>query len=151
MLKPSRAANLSGQMSAAYDAANQGDYERALEIWGPLAHGGVSRAQNNIGACFAEGLGVERDFGLAASWLRLSADAGDPVGLRNYAALFFKGEGVPQDYQRAAELYRAAAGLGDAPAQDMLSWMLVEGEAIAPDFPEARRWAEAAAAQGVAA
>ena len=41
----------------------------ALEIWAPLAHAGVARAQNNIGACFAEGLGVERDAKLAERWL----------------------------------------------------------------------------------
>ena len=139
------------RMAAAYDASVRGDYAAALEIWGPLAHAGVARAQNNIGACFAEGLGVERNFELAVRWLSLSAAAGDAVGLRNYAALYFKGEGVDQNYARAAELYRAAAERGDAPAQDMLSWMLLEGEAVAPDIAGARRWALAAAEQGIAA
>jgi TPR repeat protein len=60
----------------------------------------VARAQNNIGACFAEGLGVERDLKLAAQWLSLSAAGGDAVGQRNLAALYFKGEGVAQDYAR---------------------------------------------------
>ena len=46
------------RMAVAYEAAEQGDYARALEIWGPLAHAGVVRAQSNIGACFANGLGV---------------------------------------------------------------------------------------------
>src|SRR5258707_10048088 len=97
------------RMTAAYDASACGDYAAALEIWGPLAHAGIARAQNNIGACFAEGLGVERDLSMAARWLSLAAEACDPVGLRNYAALYFKGEGVDQDYARAAGLYRAAA------------------------------------------
>src|SRR5262245_47482741 len=116
------------RMAQAFAAAGRGDYAAALEIWGPLAQSGVARAQNNVGACFAEGLGVERDPKLAARWLTLSAQAGDPVGRRNLAALYFKGEGVEQDYARAAELYRAAAEQGDAPAQDMLSWMLLEGD-----------------------
>ena len=102
-------------MAAAYEAAARGDYAAALAIWGPLAHAGVARAQNNIGACFAEGLGVARDPALALNWLTLAAEAGDPVGQRNLAALYFKGEGVEQDYGRAAELYRAAAEAGDAP------------------------------------
>ena len=136
---------------AAYDAAGRGDYPAALAIWGPLAQAGVARAQNNVGACFAEGLGVERDQALALRWLTLAAEAGDPVGRRNLAALYFKGEGVEQDHARAAELYRAAAEAGDAPAQDMLSWMLLEGDSIPLDAVEAHRWAVAAAEQGVAA
>src|SRR5262249_49763926 len=100
--------SVSAQMAAAYDASLRNDYGAALEIWGPLAQAGIARAQNNVGACFAEGLGVDRNPAVAARWLALSAESGDAVGLRNYAALYFKGDGVAQDYARAAELYRAA-------------------------------------------
>jgi TPR repeat protein len=64
-------------MAEALDAAEANDYETALAIWGPLAHQGVARAQNNIGKCFSEGLGVARDTALALQWLTLAADAGD--------------------------------------------------------------------------
>src|SRR5262245_33943076 len=120
---PRRELEVVAEMAAAYEAANRQHYAAALAIWGPLAHSGVARAQNNIGACFAEGLGVDRDAALALRWLTLAAEAGDPVGQRNLAAAYFKGEGTEPDYGRAAELYRAAAEQGDAPAQDMLSWM----------------------------
>src|ERR1700724_442698 len=139
------------RMAEAYEASSRGDYARALEIWGPLAHAGVARAQNNVGACFTEGLGVERDPKLALQWLALAAAAGDAVGQRNCAALYFKGEGVEQDFVRALELYRAAAEQDDGAAQDMLSWMLLEGEVTAPDYEAARHFAELAAAHGVAA
>ena len=145
------AQDVAAQMAAAFEAANRNDYAAALELWTPLAHAGVARAQNNIGACFAEGLGVERDGELAVKWLTIAAENRDPVGQRNLAAAYFKGEGVTQDYARAAQLYRAAADQGDAPAQDMLSWMLLEGEVMPPDHAEARRLAELAAAQGNAA
>src|SRR5580658_692260 len=92
--RPDDDATVADQMAEAYDASSRGDYARALEIWGPLAHAGVARAQNNVGACFWEGLGVERDPKLAAQWLQLSAEAGDRIGQRNYAALHFRGEGV---------------------------------------------------------
>src|SRR5262245_65652986 len=145
------ALNVTAQMAAAHAAAGRNDYETALDIWGPLAHAGVARAQNNIGACLAEGLGVARDPALALRWLTLAAEAGDPVGQRNLAAGYFKGEGVAQDYARAAELYRAAAEQDDGPAQDMLSWMLTEGEGIPADAAEALRWARAAAEHDIAA
>lgn len=137
------------QLAAASAASRDGDHAAALAIWGPLAHGGVARAQSNVGACFAEGLGVERDLALAVRWLTLAAEAGDPVGQRNLATLHFRGEGVAQDDGRAAALYRAAAEQGDAAAQDMLSWMLLE-DGVLFDPAEARLWAERAAGQGVA-
>ena len=81
------------QMAAAYEAAGRGNFQAALEIWGPLAHAGVARAQNNIGACFSEGLGVARDAKLAERWLTLAAEAGDPIGQRNLALSPFQGRG----------------------------------------------------------
>ena len=112
-------AGVADRMAAAYEAASRGDYQAALGIWGPLARAGVPRAQNNVGACFAEGLGLNADQKLAARWLSLAAEAGDPVGQRNLAALYFKGAAVEQDYAHAAALYRAAASAGDGPAQDL--------------------------------
>src|SRR5580698_94518 len=149
--QPDDDATVADRMAEAYEASSRGDYARALEIWGPLAHAGVARAQNNVGACFTEGLGVERDPKLAVQWLSLAAAAGDAVGQRNCAALYFKGEGVEQDFARAMELYRAAAEQDDGAAQDMVSWMLLEGEVAAPDYVAARDFAELAASHGVAA
>lgn len=142
-------ADISAAMAEAAAAVQRGDHAAALAIWGPLAHAGVARAQNNVGACFAEGIGVERDPVLALRWLTLSAGSGDPVGQRNLATLHFKGEGIAQDNGEAMRLYRLAAEQGDAPAQDMLSWMLLE-TGLEADRPEALRWAKAAAEAGVA-
>jgi TPR repeat protein len=137
------------QLAAASAASRGGDHATALAIWGPLARDGVARAQSNIGASFAEGLGIERDLTLAVRWLTLAAEAGDPIGQRNLATLHFRGEGVARDDGRAAALYRASAEQGDAAAQDMLSWMLLEEGALF-DPAEARLWARRAVDQGVA-
>src|SRR5208337_1781999 len=57
--EPGASASSAGMVSA-LAAAQAGDYQLALDLWAPLARAGNARAQNNIGACFAEGLGVER-------------------------------------------------------------------------------------------
>src|SRR5262245_48374188 len=101
------------QLAMARKAFESSDYATAFEIWGPLAHAGVTQAQAYIGTCFSEGWGIDRDFALAARWLTLAADAGDPDGQRNLAALYFRGDGVKQNYRRAAALYRRAAEAGD--------------------------------------
>ena len=134
-------------METALAAARTGDYATAISIWEPLARTGNARAQANIAACFAGGHGVEENQEMAARWLRLSAQGGDPVGQRNLATLYFRGEGVAQDDAEAMRLYRLAAEQGDAAAQDMLSWMLAEQG----DYEEAAHLAALAAAQDVAA
>jgi TPR repeat protein len=59
------------EMPLADSAAQAGDYAAALAIWGPLAHAGNARAQNNIGACFSGGLGVgARSHGVLAGAVR---------------------------------------------------------------------------------
>lgn len=143
---------LEALMSMAYDAAESGDYETAVGVWRPLAdQGWPPRALSNLGACYVDGLGVERDLVRAASLFRRAAEAGDAIAQRNLATLHFKGEGgVPQDDAAAMELYELAAEQGDAAAQDMLSWMLLEGHAGESDPRAARRWALAAAEQDVA-
>ena len=80
-------------LAEALAASQAGDYATALALWEPLAQAGVARAQNNIGACFSEGLGVARDPALALQWLSLAAEGGDPVGQRNLATAYFKGLG----------------------------------------------------------
>ena len=146
-----KTATIDQRLAEAKALSERGEYEAALAIWGPLAHEGVARAANNVGACFVGALGVERNLELGAQWLKVAADGGDPAGQRNYAAALFQGHGVPQDYQAAHDFYRKAAEAGDGEAQDMLSWMLLEGEVVAPDVEEARRWAQAAAAQNIPA
>ncbi|GHD05483.1 tetratricopeptide repeat protein [Tianweitania populi] len=138
-------------MADALAAAKAGNYTTALSIWERLAQDGIARAQNNLGACYAEGLGVPKDRQHAGDLLRRSAEAGDPVGQRNYAAFHMQGvTGSDPDYAIAADYYRRAADQGDAPAQDMLSWMLLEGEIMPADPAEARRWAHEAAESGIA-
>lgn len=137
-------------MAEARAHADQRRYAEALAIWEPLARAGVPRAQNNIGACFANGHGVEADLELAARWITPAAEAGDPVAQRNLATLHAQGLGVAEDAGEAVRWYRAAAEQGDAVSQDMLAWMLTDGAWMPPDDALALRWTQAAAEAGIA-
>jgi len=117
-LERRRTSPVAEPMAAAHEAAGRGGYAAALALGSPLA--GVPRAQNNIGACVAEGLGVRRDPALAVRWLSRAAAAGGPQC--NLAAVYFKGEAGAPDSARAA-------AAGDPPAQEILGVMLREGEA----------------------
>ena len=137
----------------AYEASSRGDYARALEIWGPLAHAGVARAQNNVGACFAEGLGVERDPGLAPRWLTLAAASGrSRRPAQSARRSISRAKASSRTMHGALELYRARRRTGrrrrpghaelDAARRRSRRAGLRRGAALG---------AELAAAQGVAA
>lgn len=132
-----------GEAKAAYDA---GDYDKALRLWDALAEEGVPRAMANLGGLYAYGLGVPRDDAVAARWMELAADLGDPLASQNLALMIYEGR-APGEASDARERYRFAAEAGLAEAQNMLSWMLLEGAGGEREPLEARRWAEAAAAQ----
>ena len=44
------------------------DYSAAMKHWRPLAEGDDARAQADIAALYYGGLGVPRDYALAADW-----------------------------------------------------------------------------------
>lgn len=66
--------NSVGGGAEAYKAA---DYDRAYEIWAPLAQSGSRSAQFHLGALYFEGRGTGVDFRQAYFWLRLAARRGD--------------------------------------------------------------------------
>ena len=69
-LTPAYAASLK-RGNAAYDNK---DYATARMEWQPLAEQGNVAAQFNMGILYRNGLGVEKDPGLAARWYRKAAD-----------------------------------------------------------------------------
>ena len=124
---------------------------RARPSGSEYAHAGVTRAQAEIGRCFVNAWGVERDTDLALKWLTPAAKAGDALGQRLLGDFHFNGEDGTPNRAIAEEWYARAAHQGDAHAQDMLSWILTDGDHRKPDYKQAMRWAQEAAAQGVAA
>src|SRR5262249_24793742 len=81
-----------GTLADAKTAAARGDSKTALEIWSHLAHAGSARAQAEIGRCFVQAIGVERNPELAEKWLTLAARADDPLGQRLLGDFHFNGE-----------------------------------------------------------
>lgn len=54
-------------------------------------------AQNDLGACYANGTGVPQDLEEAAYWYECAAQQGHLLAQRNLSWLYYDGEGVPQD------------------------------------------------------
>ena len=115
----------------------------AVVIWTRLAEAGNSRAQTNLGACHANGLGTPVDPAAARHWLQRGAQSGDMLGQRNLGTLL-----LPEDREAAAVWYRKAAEAGDVISQDQLSRLLLDGADEDGAWAEARDWALRAAQAG---
>ena len=44
-----------------------------------------------LGVLYADGLGVPRDYALAAAWYRKAADAGDTIAMANLGSMYIQG------------------------------------------------------------
>ncbi len=121
-------------------AYRQGDYERALAEWLPLAEQGEPSAQANVAVLYWRGLGVEQDHVLAARWFRHAAEQGSPIAQDGLGQMYFQGQGVERDEEKAAYWIRRAALQGDAPAQMRLGSLYAEGSGVGWDPEKAVRW-----------
>ena len=125
-------AGWSSPSETAKTAFEQKDYATALRIWRPLADGGDVDAQLGVAVIYADGLGVSRDYVLAARWFLAAALKGSAPQF-NLATMHFDGQGVPQSYAEAVRWFRRAADQGHAGAQYNLRNLYAEGRGIARD------------------
>lgn len=87
-----------GTSGKAYEAFLGGRYEEAIAIWLPLANAGDAAAQFNMGVMYANGLGVDRDMGVAMDWWEASARQLHVRAAHNLALAMLAGE--PRDGSR---------------------------------------------------
>lgn len=69
-------------------------------------------AQYNLGAMYATGRGVERDYEKAVELYQQAAEQGLPQAQYSLGIMFENGKGVGKDLTRAEELFRKAAASG---------------------------------------
>lgn len=80
-----------------------------LRMAADLGHAG---AQCDLGACYGDGKGVEKDPETALAWFRKAADQGDASAQFNIGIAYENGAGVTRDLSEAARWFRRAADLG---------------------------------------
>lgn len=104
-----------------YAAYKSGHYQRAINLWLPLAEAGDTRAQEFIGILHEEGHGVPKDAAKAIEWYERAASSGDMAAQFNLGRIYLKGELVDQDLARARDLLMRAAEQGDKDAETLLA------------------------------
>ena len=103
-----------------YAAYKAGAYQRAINLWLPLAEAGDPRAQEFIGILYEEGHGVPQDIGKAIAWYERAADSRGMAAQYNLGRIYLEGRLVKQNVDRARDLLRRAADQGDKDAEALL-------------------------------
>ena len=115
-----------------------------LALWlAPRASAGDAVAQYRLGALYAMGKGVERDYAQAEPLLRASAEAGLAEAQFDYGVLLENGFGVAANAEAAAGWYRKAAAQGSAEAALNLGYAAAKGAGVRKDLAEAARCSRA--------
>ena len=125
-----------------------GNYDKAADIWHPLAQQGHSEAQFYLGRMYDDGNGMPQDDAEAVKWYRRAAEQGYASAQFNLGFMYGNGHGVPQDYAKAVTWYRRAAEQGDADAQNNLGFMYDKGRGVPQNYVLAHMWFNLAASKG---
>ena len=116
--------------------------------WRAAAERGEAWAQHNLGVCYDNGDGVEKDLREAVRWYRKSAEQGLAAAQYNLGVCYANGNGVEQDLREAVRWWRKAAEQGHATAQYNLGVCYEKGIGVEKDFRESVRWYRKSAEQG---
>ncbi|GBC22406.2 kinase-like domain-containing protein [Rhizophagus irregularis DAOM 181602=DAOM 197198] len=105
-------------------------------------------AIRNLGTCYRDGKGVEKDYNKAFESFKKSAEGGYLGGIMMLGHCYDVGIGTSIDKQKAFKLYQNAANLGHDVAQTNLAIMYEYGDGITKDIDKAIYWYEKSAKQG---
>jgi uncharacterized protein len=79
------------------DAYKKGGYATALREWERWARLGDAPSQCNLGAMYADGIGVTKDAIEAVKWYRLAAEQGNERAQNHLDMMSGKGDGIIED------------------------------------------------------
>jgi TPR repeat protein len=140
-----------GRADVAFEAYNSGDFPVAAKHYQILSDAGNPVAQNNLGAMYLRGKGVEIDFYKAKKLFKAAAESNLPGAMFNLGIINLRGYGEPKNSHKAVHWFTKGAELGDLEAQFFLAVALAKGEGTSKNIPDAKKWFAKSAEQGLAA
>lgn len=132
------------QYEIALAFAESEKFVEAANWFAKAAAQGHCLAQCNLGALYAQGLGVPRNALQAYRWYKLAADQGDAMAMYNLGTLYSGGLG---DLGLAVQWFQRSAELGYPPAQANLGLMYWYGRGVERDTAQSLNWLLRAAHQ----
>ena len=102
----------------------------------------------NLGTCYLQGLGCERNVALALGAFRAAAEAGHTEAMNNVGGLYRDGVGTVKSAMKAAKWFAKSAEMGNSYGQLNFALALLRGEGESRDETRAVELLKASAAQG---
>ena len=124
------------------------DVKRAYSLFVKSARSGCADAMTNVGLCYANGYGVDKDQDTAAVWYKKASDSGSSRGAYFFGCRLRDGNGVQKDEIKSNEQFFKAAAGGCAAALFLLSRRAVNGSGMNKDPELAFAWRQKAAEKG---
>ena len=97
-----------------------GKYKDAVKAFRIAAGREMPEAQYNLGCCYSNGKGVEKDIVEAVKWFRKAAEKGVPEAQYYLGYCYSNGKGVEKDIVEAVKWFRKAAKQGHPKAREAL-------------------------------
>ena len=121
------------------------NYEESVRWFTKADAAGNAVAENALGVCYEQGLGVGMNIDRAAELFKKAAAQGDPKGMSNLGRLYTLGKGVPKDPVKAYSWLILSARKKEVTAENLLADYkrglkpeeIAEGERIANEFKPA--------------
>lgn len=104
------------------------DFGESVEVFQEAVKEGDASAQNNLGACYYTGKGIEQDFEKAVQWFRASAEQGNATGQINLSYCYYYGQGVEKDSLESKNWCQLAMDQGLAAAQNFYGVVFCIGD-----------------------
>lgn len=131
--------------------AEQINYQALADKFLKNALQGDPIAQNNLGALYLKGRGIEQNYAQARSWFEKAVESELAGAMFNLGMVYLRGYGVPPNIIKANQLIARGAQTGDRDAQFFIGLHYYRGHGVKKDLASARMWFRRAAEQGVAA
>lgn len=143
-------AECQNKLGVKYAAKRQ--YQQAFALFQQASVHGHSLAQFNLGLCYENGKGTERDLEKAVDCYKKAAALNHSGALYNLALFHMEGiGGLPKDQTRALELLEVAAKAGMKKAQSYLGIYYANESSNHVDYSKALSYLEKAASKNDAA
>lgn len=124
------------------------DEQRAVEEFLQVAPLGDHRAMMALGALYAAGRGVPKDFAESLRWYREAARFGRSDAIYRIGLMFEGGYGTPENRREAAKYFLDAAKKGFAEAQLKVGTMYRDGDEFEKNPVRAYAWLKLAGDAG---
>lgn len=110
-------AKMSTMAKLCEEFAKNGKYADAFPACSDAARTGDAGGQRELGDMYAKGLGVVKDYEVAAKWYLMAAEQGDGNAQVSLGDMYWHGRGVKQDDNRAVMWFRRSAERGNPGGQ----------------------------------